>query len=93
MDVDVHLSLYRVRRWRGQPFNACPAEHDRIGWFALEDLPHLELAHPGVPRDPTRPADVTPAAHALQKVGRVGLEVRAIFEIFDQSVENPYRPE
>jgi 8-oxo-dGTP pyrophosphatase MutT (NUDIX family) len=44
--VDVHLGIYRVRRWRGRPFNACPAEHDRIGWFALDDLPHPELAHP-----------------------------------------------
>jgi mutator protein MutT len=45
-DADVHLSIHRVRRWRGRPFNACPAEHDRIGWFALDDLRHLELAHP-----------------------------------------------
>lgn len=44
--VDVHLAIHRVRRWRGEPFNACPAEHDRIGWFALDDLPRLALAHP-----------------------------------------------
>lgn len=44
---DVHLALFRVSRWNGQPFNACPAEHDRIGWFSLHDLQHLDLAHPG----------------------------------------------
>jgi mutator protein MutT len=43
---EVRLTLYRVRRWNSEPFNACPSEHDRIGWFALPDLHHLDLAHP-----------------------------------------------
>jgi 8-oxo-dGTP diphosphatase len=43
---EVRLTLYRVWRWSGQPFIACPAEHDRIGWFALPDLHLLDLAHP-----------------------------------------------
>ena len=43
---DLRLSVYRVHHWQGQPFNACPMEHDQIGWFELGDLPKLDLAHP-----------------------------------------------
>jgi 8-oxo-dGTP diphosphatase len=43
---DLRLSVYRVHRWQGQPCNACPVEHDQIGWFEPGDLPKLDLAHP-----------------------------------------------
>jgi hypothetical protein len=39
-------SGHRVHRWQGRPFNACPMEHDQIGWFELGELPKLDLAHP-----------------------------------------------
>ncbi len=42
---DLRVSICRIHLWRGEPVNACPAEHDRIGWFAIDDLPHLDLAH------------------------------------------------
>jgi hypothetical protein len=35
-----------IRLWQGRPFNACPVEHDQIGWFELGELPKLDLAHP-----------------------------------------------
>jgi NUDIX domain-containing protein len=43
---DLRLSVYRVHRWQGQPFNACPKEHDQIDWFEIGDLSKLDLAHP-----------------------------------------------
>lgn len=45
---DLRLSVCRIHLWQGEPVNACPTEHDRIGWFALDDLPRLDLAHPAL---------------------------------------------
>ncbi len=44
-----HRSPTRIHRWQGEPVNACPAEHDQIGWFALDDLPRLDYAHAALP--------------------------------------------
>jgi 8-oxo-dGTP pyrophosphatase MutT (NUDIX family) len=34
------------RRENGEPTNAAEDEHDELRWFALEELPHIDLAHP-----------------------------------------------
>ncbi len=43
-DVEPHAFL--VTDWRGTPVNAAPEEHDALGWFGLDELPELTLAHP-----------------------------------------------
>jgi 8-oxo-dGTP diphosphatase len=43
---DGALSLFLVERWTGVPGNVDPREHDRIGWFASDDLSSLAMAHP-----------------------------------------------
>lgn len=45
---DLRLRACRVHHWQGEPINACPTEHDQIGWFELGDLAHLDLAHPAL---------------------------------------------
>jgi 8-oxo-dGTP diphosphatase len=42
---DGALSLFLVGRWTGVPENVDPREHDRIGWFASDDLSALAMAH------------------------------------------------
>lgn len=42
----IELSIYLVDRWRGEPHNAAPDEHDDLRWFAAGDLADLSLAHP-----------------------------------------------
>jgi len=46
IDHEVDMRVWIVRDWRGQPFNAAPDEHDRIRWFAADELTGLKLAHP-----------------------------------------------
>ena len=43
--VGVELHVFLVDRWRGEPTNAAPDEHDEIRWVAASDLPTLQLAH------------------------------------------------
>lgn len=45
---ELRLSICRIPLWQGEPVNACPTEHDQIGWFALGDLARLDLAHPAL---------------------------------------------
>lgn len=45
---DLRVNVCRIHLWQGEPVNACPTEHDQIGWFALGDLTHLDLAHPAL---------------------------------------------
>lgn len=45
-DDDMHLTVYAVDRWTGEPANVAPEEHDEIRWFTLDDLPGLRLADP-----------------------------------------------
>ena len=40
--LDLHL--WTVRTWLGTPTNHCPAEHERIDWFAADDVDGLTLA-------------------------------------------------
>ena len=43
---DLELGLWVVRRWRGEPTNTSPDEHDELRWVAADGLPDLALAHP-----------------------------------------------
>ena len=45
-DLDVELSLWRVRGWAGVVRNAADHEHERLGWFTADELGALDLAHP-----------------------------------------------
>jgi mutator protein MutT len=45
-DGDVHLVLYAVRAWDGEPRNLQPHEHDELRWFAAAEVGGLRLAHP-----------------------------------------------
>ncbi|RJK94823.1 NUDIX domain-containing protein [Vallicoccus soli] len=40
------LSVHRVRRWRGEPANLLPGEHDALRWCGSAALERLALAHP-----------------------------------------------
>ena len=42
--LDVHAFL--VTRWKGEPVNAEPEEHDDLRWFRPSELADLKLAHP-----------------------------------------------
>jgi len=45
----VTLHLYLVTAWRGTPSNRQPEEHSAIGWFSMEQVSGLSLAHPDYP--------------------------------------------
>ena len=45
-DETLRAHVYVVSRWRGQPVNAAPDEHDELGWFTVDRLHDLRLAHP-----------------------------------------------
>lgn len=36
--------VFTVDAWRGEPTNLAPDEHDRLGWFAADELHGLTLA-------------------------------------------------
>ncbi|MGY1670031.1 NUDIX domain-containing protein [Geodermatophilus sp. SYSU D00710] len=44
-DGDLHLALWAVRAWDGEPRNLRPHEHDELRWVTAADLPRLRLAH------------------------------------------------
>jgi 8-oxo-dGTP pyrophosphatase MutT (NUDIX family) len=41
---DTALRVWILDRWDGTITNASPSEHDRLGWFAPQDLPKVHLA-------------------------------------------------
>jgi 8-oxo-dGTP diphosphatase len=41
---DLHLQVWVITDWRGDPANCAPDEHDRIAWFREADLAPLALA-------------------------------------------------
>lgn len=45
----LRLHLFVVTRWRGEPHNLLPDEHDALAWFTLEDATRLTLAHADYP--------------------------------------------
>ena len=45
-DPHLRAHAFLVTRWAGQPVNAAPEEHDALGWFRIDDLTGLRLAHP-----------------------------------------------
>lgn len=40
----LHMEVWLVDTWAGTPANRAPEEHDRIAWFAHEELRSLALA-------------------------------------------------
>ena len=45
-DGELHLALFVVRSWDGEPRNLQPHEHDELRWVSAGDLTGLRLAHP-----------------------------------------------
>lgn len=43
-DPTLDRRAFAVERWQGEPVNAAPEEHDRLGWFTADELPQLRLA-------------------------------------------------
>jgi 8-oxo-dGTP diphosphatase len=41
------MTAFVVTRWRGEPMNAAPEEHDDLRWFSPEEIVDLTLADPG----------------------------------------------
>ena len=49
-DPALDLHAFLVTRWKGEPVNAAPEEHDDLRWFRPGDLAGLKLANPaGLP--------------------------------------------
>lgn len=46
---ELRLSIWSVQQWFGTPVNRCLEEHDRFGWFGVDDLAGLALAHDPYP--------------------------------------------
>ena len=44
-DGELHLALFVVRSWDGEPRNLQPYEHDELRWVSAGDLTGLRLAH------------------------------------------------
>lgn len=42
----LELNLFLIDQWAAEPHNASPEEHDAIKWVSIDDLPHLDVAHP-----------------------------------------------
>jgi len=47
--TDLHMSVWRIDSWVGEPVNAALDEHDEIRWFGLTEALALPLAHPAYP--------------------------------------------
>ncbi|MEQ7011189.1 NUDIX domain-containing protein [Actinopolymorpha sp. B17G11] len=45
-DTNLRPHAFLVTRWTGRPVNVAPEEHDALGWFKIDDLASLRLAHP-----------------------------------------------
>ncbi|SDC09315.1 ADP-ribose pyrophosphatase YjhB, NUDIX family [Geodermatophilus telluris] len=43
---DLHLAVYAVRTWEGEPRNLQPHEHDELRWVTAGEARGLALAHP-----------------------------------------------
>lgn len=44
------LTLFCVTAWSGTPANLQPHEHEHIGWFTLDQVAELALAHSAYPQ-------------------------------------------
>lgn len=45
-DPNLTMTAFVVSRWRGEPTNAAPDEHDDLRWFTPDEVAGLTLAHP-----------------------------------------------
>jgi hypothetical protein len=64
----VELFIYLVTRWRGEPRNLLPEEHETVAWFAVEQACGLQLAHPGYPAL-FRQAEIVASARLRETLG------------------------
>lgn len=46
IDRTLSMTTFVVTRWRGEPTNTEPDEHDDLAWFTAEEIADLRLAHP-----------------------------------------------
>lgn len=46
--TELSIDAWIVRDWLGEVRNLAPDEHDRLGWFELNEIATLELADPAV---------------------------------------------
>jgi hypothetical protein len=47
---DFDLRLWVISAWDGEPSNVAHHEHDKVGWFSVEEIAELPLAHETYPR-------------------------------------------
>ena len=45
-DPDLARTSFLGPRWRGEPENTAPYEHDDLAWFGADEINDLHLAHP-----------------------------------------------
>lgn len=45
-DPNLTMTTFVVTRWRGEPTNSAPDEHDDLRWFTPEEVAGLTLADP-----------------------------------------------
>ena len=44
-DPSLTMKAFLVTRWRGEPTNTAPDEHDDLAWFTPDEIADLTLAH------------------------------------------------
>ena len=49
VDPELHLSVWRIDHWKGEPLNKALDEHDQIAWVDFTSALTLPLAHPAYP--------------------------------------------
>ena len=48
VDLGLVLHVWRVHKWLGSVENCAPEEHDDLGWFTVDAIGELALAHPSL---------------------------------------------
>lgn len=49
VDPELHLSVWRIDVWKGEPVNRALDEHDQVAWVDFTSALTLSLAHPAYP--------------------------------------------
>ncbi len=49
VDPELHLTVWRIDAWSGEPANRAADEHDQVAWFAFTEALTLPLAHRDYP--------------------------------------------
>lgn len=48
--ADFRMDVWAISRWRGEPENLVPVEHDDLRWYTTAGLATLRLADPRIPQ-------------------------------------------